>query len=181
MARKRHNYKDIFEPVKTEDVRHIAENMREEDIAELKAAHGNVSPRAVLLQALTSTPDPYTIVAPDGSGEPIALIGTKPPPLLGNGKATPWMLGTERVKEFPRTFLVGGRDYVRDMLERFGRLENHVDVRNTVSVNWLRSIGFTLDEPAPHGFAKLPFHRFYAEVYMVDAEKGNMNVNEKAD
>lgn len=160
-----YRYKSWFTEVTSAAVEHVAANMRQADIDEFKASHGNISARAILLNSLAASPDPYVIAAPDGSGEPVALIGTIPPALLGKPTATPWMLGTGRITEFARNFVVGGRDYVLDMLERYGQLENHVDERNVVSANWLRAIGFTLEDPAPYGVAKLPFHRFHAQRY----------------
>ena len=40
-------------------------------------------------------------------------------------------------------------------------LLNFVDNRNIKAQNWLRWLGFTLEEPEPHGVAGLPFRRFW--------------------
>lgn len=150
-------------PVQESDISYIANNLREADLEELKASHGaKVSPRALLMISVGITPDPVTLLSGSGSGEPIALLGTVPPSLLGSNTAKPWMLGTEAVFRYPKKIVMGGRSYVREMLERYGALENYVDVRNVVSVRWLQSIGFSLDEPAPYGPDKMLFHRFYA-------------------
>lgn len=158
------NYHDVFlRPVEPGDISYVAENMRKADREELEAAYGTTrTPRFVLELSVKSTPDASTILSPSGSGEPVALIGTRPPALLGEGKAVPWMLGTDKIFQFPRAFVQGGRGYVKDMLEKYGALENFVDVRNVVSARWLKNIGFTLEPPAPYGAYNMPFQRFHA-------------------
>ncbi len=154
---------DFLRPLKEGDTRYVADNLRQADIDEVVAAYGPIAtPRGVIEASVVATPDPCTITSPCGSGEPVAIIGTTPGTLLGGEPASPWMLGTEKIMNFPRPFVVGGRGYVRAMLERYDILANYVDVRNIVSVRWLKAIGFKLDDPKPYGPAGLPFHRFSA-------------------
>ena len=165
----RNYHVNFLRPLEDGDIRHVAENMRRADIDEIFAQYGaNNSPRAILEFSAATTPDTRTITSPCGSGEPVAIIGTVPPTLIGPGIARPWMLGTDKIFDHPRAFVMGGRGYVRDMLRRYGKLENHVDVRNVVSVRWLKAIGFKLDEPQPQGALCMLFHRFGAEVHMLD-------------
>lgn len=164
MGRKITHYKQSVRHVLPSDIEHIAKNMRQADIDELKAAYGDkTNVRGLLKISVNMTPDPVTILCPSGSGEPIALLGTIPPSLIGDGLAKPWMLGTDSVFKYPRAIVKGGQTYVKAMLERYGSLENFVDVRNKVSTKWLKTIGFTLEEPKPYGPYDMPFHRFFAE------------------
>jgi hypothetical protein len=46
------------------------------------------------------------------------------------------------------------------MLADYPVLRNYVDQRNTVSIRWLRWLGFRMGEPAVMGAARVPFVPF---------------------
>lgn len=143
------------------DIQHIAERLRAADRDEIIARHGAVTDfEGILRLSVALTVDPETMIAP-GTGEPVAILGVAPPSLLGNF-GVPWLVGTERLFTFPRALLQGGRVFVREKLEQYGNLQNVVDHRNTLSINWLKRIGFTIDPPQPLGPYGVPFHRFRA-------------------
>lgn len=149
-------------PLIQPDIRYVADRLRKVDIEEIKARHGNWTQILKVLElSVALTPEPETFTAP-GTGEPVAILGIVPPTLLGNRHAVPWMVGTDRVAEFPRPFIRGGRQWVRENLSRYGKLVNVVDSRNLVSVRWLKHIGFTLEAALPVGPYNTPFHRFEA-------------------
>lgn len=95
-------------------------------------------------------------------GEPITVFGVRGLGLLGD-EGTPWLLGTDRIREngIRQAFVQLSAPYVQEMLRDFAYLENYVDARNTVSIRWLKRIGFTVDPPEPAGYLKMPFHRFW--------------------
>lgn len=72
----------------------------------------------------------------------------------------PWLLGTDLVPRHRRVLARYARDYIPLMLQVYPRLVNHVHARNTVAVQWLRHIGFTLREPHIHQPTGEPFHVF---------------------
>jgi hypothetical protein len=50
------------------------------------------------------------------------------------------------------------------MLDLYPHLENYVDVRNELSIKWLRWLGFQFDpQPIPYGVWEMPFFRFRME------------------
>lgn len=155
--------RDFIRPLRQEDVPIVAERLRAADREELKASYGAyLSPKTVIQMSVDRSPEPKTVVSPSGSGEPIAILGTTPPALIGSGGASPWLLGTNAIFNFPRAFVVGGRRYVEEQLAKYDYLENYVDQRNVISIRWLKAIGFEFDSPKPYGVAKLPFYRFFA-------------------
>lgn len=96
-------------------------------------------------------------------GDPVTVFGVRRISLLSD-EGTPWLLGTDRIFEPgpKRAFIELSRPYVHlEMLKRFEYLENFVDARNKRSIRWLKMIGFTVEDPKPMGFLKMPFHRFW--------------------
>lgn len=77
------------------------------------------------------------------SGEPVAVFGVAPTSWIDN-EAAPWLLGTEDLPRYGRDLVAMGRDAVADWSQRW-HLVNRVDARNTVSVRWLRRVGFDVD------------------------------------
>lgn len=58
-------------------------------------------------------------------------------------------------------FAKHSRAYVEEMNRAYNYLENYVDVRNIVSIRWLKWCGFQMEEPEIHGVAQIPFIRFH--------------------
>lgn len=72
----------------------------------------------------------------------------------------PWMLTTNKVLDHKVLFL-RSCDLHNILLPGYHRLRNWVDVRNTLSIRWLRWLGFDVsDTPEPFGPYSLPFYRF---------------------
>lgn len=74
--------------------------------------------------------------------------------------AVPWMVACTAVELFPIPFLRCTRRYL-DSLPMF--LENAVDARNVKTIEWLRWLGFTIEEPEPLGIHGELFHRFWRD------------------
>jgi len=132
-----------------EDIAALAERMREADRQEVQASHGHTADEALTSSLAAST------VAWTGliNGEPICMFGVGPISILA-GRGAPWMLGTDLIEKSPKTFLRRCRPCVSRMLSVYPYLENYVHEQNSVSIKWLRWLGFTLaDEPVtlPNG------------------------------
>lgn len=76
------------------------------------------------------------------------------------GGGFPWLLGSDDVEKVPITFIRKSRKYVKQFLNDYGFLENYVDTRNTLSVQWLRWLGFNIESPQPFGIEGRLFSRF---------------------
>lgn len=92
-------------------------------------------------------------------GVPILAFGVGRPTLLG-GVGRPWLLATDDMMKVKRQFIRECRGYIDVMLTKVQKLENWVDVRNTLSIRWLTWCGFKLEKPAPYGPDKMLFHHF---------------------
>lgn len=147
----------IFRDLLPGDIAYIAENLRKADRQEVIAATGATSMKEAIAEAVLRSSHCWTGALPDG--EPVTIFGVAPVALLGS-VGSPWMLGTERMFDFPRVLMGEGRRYLTRMLRLYPHLVNYVDARNARSVRWLARVGFTVHEPQPFGEAGLPFHRF---------------------
>ncbi len=60
-----------------------------------------------------------------------------------------WMLATEDIDTMPISFVRGSVEYLGYMFEEFDLLWNFVADANTVSVRWLKWLGFNVEDPLP--------------------------------
>lgn len=141
-----------------EHVQLIADNMREADKAEVLASNGYTPAQA--LQVGLKQPGFTTIAVVDD--EPCVMFGLVRQDFL-SGEGTPWMLGTEDSLKHRREFMIQTPKVIAEMLMICPTLINHVHAKNTVSVRWLKVLGFTIDEPVPYGAAGELFHKFHLE------------------
>lgn len=140
---------------------HIAEmlpRVRQADIDEFLAINGS-TPEQVLLTGLK-----ISTFACAGliNGQVVTIFGVAPGSMIG-GTGTPWLVGTDDLERYQRTFLRRCRNVVNAMLSVYPYLENYVDERNHVAKAWLHWLGFRLEESAPFGVKGLNFHRFHLE------------------
>jgi hypothetical protein len=94
-------------------------------------------------------------------GEPIAIWGVAPFGSWLGDKGSPWLLGSDRMKEVS---IIGARvsqPFVLEMLSMFTMLENYVSNDNKLSIRWLRWCGFKMDHPEPFGLERKLFRRFW--------------------
>lgn len=143
---------------------HIEElipQMRAGDIDEVVAADGDLVRGSH--NALHLSDPRATGAMRDHQGGLIAVYGTAPMALLGSREGAPWLLGTSRMRVNAMSVYHDMTLYVAFLREHYDRLFNYVDVRNTESVGWLKSLGFTIGEPEVRGAASLPFHPFYMD------------------
>jgi hypothetical protein len=135
----------------------IAENVRPADKAELWAtAHS--TPAQVMAMGMKYSEWSMTGLA---DGVPVCMFGVYRDSFLID-VGTPWMVGSRLLDRHAKTFIQHCRPALLEMQRGYDRLENYVDARNVRSINWLRRMGFTVEEQAePYGFDKLPFHKFW--------------------
>lgn len=76
------------------------------------------------------------------------------------GFGVPWMLGTPVLDTNSRVLVRLTPYYIDLMLAAYPHLTNFVHAKNTTSVRWLRTLGFTLHGAEPFGPFNEPFHRF---------------------
>lgn len=142
-------------PATAEYGRAVAASMRPADIVEVWALARH-SPMDAVELSLAAPGEHLAFLADD---MPLAVFGCSRTVLDGIG--TPWLLGAVGVERHARQFLRLGRAYVARWATEYDELVNVVDIRNTVSIRWLRRLGFAFHDPVllgPDACAFLPFH-----------------------
>ena len=87
------------------------------------------------------------------------LFGVAPTAILTRSGA-PWMVATDLLEKHPMVFLRRCRPFMPTVFAGYDYLSNMVDARNTLAIQWLKWLGFTLSEARPEGPFSLPFHPF---------------------
>lgn len=145
-------------PATAEHIEAMLPNVRQADIEEFRATNG-WPPRRVLETGLrTSTLCCAGLI----NNEVVTMFGVAPASMIG-GSGIPWLVGTDYLEKYQRTFLRRCDGVVNAMLAVYPALENYVDERNHTAKAWLHWLGFRLEAPAPYGALGLNFHRFHME------------------
>lgn len=142
-------------PATPEDVAPIAAAMRAADREEVRASHDHTAEQALAASLAASTAAWTGVI----DGEPVCMFGVGPVSILG-GTGAPWMLGTARLEQYPRTFLRRCRPCVAAMRAVYPMLANYVDDRNEVSKRWLAWLGFTFDDNPIVARSGVAFRKF---------------------
>jgi hypothetical protein len=137
---------DVDIPASSEHIGTIAERMREADRLEVYAASGK-APEEALAFSLRKSSIARTWVI---DGRPEMMFGVGDLNVLA-GVGAPWLLGTDAVLAHQMEFLRQSRKWRNQLLRRYSTLNNFVDVRNDVSVRWLRWLGFNVVLSATEG------------------------------
>ena len=137
------------------DVEYLKSRIRWSDQNEIWASD-HMYPHEALKKGLEKSIFCCTIT----NGNPIAMFGIVPQTLLGH-KASIWMLGTDGIEKIKIKFLRTNKKFIDMMLEYYPYLYNHVDERNTVSIEWLKFCGAKVKDPKPYGVERRPFRYFY--------------------
>ncbi|MDT8419345.1 MAG: hypothetical protein RQ754_02850 [Desulfuromonadales bacterium] len=134
----------------------IAQNVREDDRREFAALW--TTAEQAMRAGLPSATAAWTGLVDD---EPICMFGVSPVGFLLPEQGRPWMMGTDRLDEHAVLFLRRCRPVIRDMLRLYPHLVNHVASFNVRAVQWLKWLGFSVDEENPVNLGKgVPFYRF---------------------
>lgn len=145
-----------FEKPTPETIQFIADNMRDEDAAEVMAV-GNMTPwQAIDISIKTSHFS--TVGTVDGT--PVAIFGLSVHNIV-TGEGSPWMLCSRQALDHKRGFFTDTPQAVEAMLNICPKLSNYVHVNNKLSIRWLKWLGFTIEEPIPYGVNGELFHPFY--------------------
>jgi hypothetical protein len=149
------------------DVHAMAPFMRQQDIDEIKSSHG-VEPHEALKIGLECSNHCRVGVA---NGVPVVMYGVSPHTLLSD-HGTIWMLSTDAMTPHWRKFLRECQSEISIICHGFKHVENWVDQRNTVSLHWLRWMGFSVeDAPQPYGIYQMPFYHFTKDLDLCATSK----------
>lgn len=132
-------------PARACHLRGIAARMRRADRDEIDAVSGR-SPLSALSFSYRNSRMCWTVLI---DGQPEIIFGAGDVNVL-TGIGAPWLLGSDAVERISAKFLRGSVDWLGQLLARYQVLRNVVDCRNTVSIRWLRWLGFEFSPPFDH-------------------------------
>lgn len=135
------------------DVLRLIEDIHPMQWQEVDASHGSVE--STIEKTVNQSREVFTAL--DGD-QLLAMWGIVTPTWLSY-VASPWMLSTKYIVNYPRPLLIGSKRMVKAWSEQYSVLQNYIDSRYTESVNWARHSGFTIYPPIPYGRLQVPFHR----------------------
>ncbi len=126
-----------------DDVKILSENMREEDIRELKTL--GTTPFDSLMQGFRCSDSCYSLC--DDKGNIMAMFGVASIPELseeyGLKAASIWLLGSKDLKSVSRFFIRNSRKVYQKLISNYDFVVNIADARNTLHIKWLKYIGVT--------------------------------------
>lgn len=137
-----------------DDALELALAMRQQDIAEVHAC-GHTDLHAVVADGITRSALCWTARVDGRMG---CVFGVAPMSLLASVHAAPWLLGTDEVPRHATLLMRHSPDYIAKMLDFSPVLANMVHARNTVSLRWLKRMGFKIGPLFLVGDE--PFHPF---------------------
>lgn len=140
-----------------EDIAILAPKIREQDRREVYCSHG-ITPLEALNISFANAAECNTIE--DHNGRVVGMFGVS---INEENKGTPWLLATEDLpkKENQRSFITQSKEYLAEIQSRYQQLSNRVHADNSVSLRWLRSLGFSFDQETVWGYRPSKFIRFY--------------------
>ncbi len=145
-----------FKPVSDEDLVLLMSNLRESDIAEIKAMTSK-SIRTAISESLTLSE--WTLCA-YCDGELLAVFGLSGQCVL-TGLASPWMIGTNSIFKHKKEFWKASVEVVEWMKSRSEYLENFVHTEHKSAISWLKRLGFSFDKELVNGRDGSKFMRFH--------------------
>lgn len=136
-------------PAGTEEIPHIAANLREGDRLEVERFY-IFPPETVLRESLASSKKAWTAFNPEGI--PVAMWGVADYHDRVEGKlfGIPWLLGTDRIGESYADFLRISRRYERIMCEGYAGMFNLVDVHYPEALKWLIWLDYAIVTTTTH-------------------------------
>lgn len=137
------------------DIPELSENMRDADIAEVRAASGCCPKMATFVGIMAGNTS--VICLPDDT--PVGVFGVHPTHTEGLGVI--WMLATKEFKQVHKQFLRECLGVIEEHCKPYKAVFNFTDARNTVHHRWIKWSGFTfIKRHEQFGFEKRPFLEF---------------------
>jgi len=113
--------------------------LREEDVEEAEA--GGSFPDEALIGSVVNSDCVFTVFC---EGEPVGFFGYRR--VFESFSAMIWMVGTDRLTEYPKSFLARSNEVLENLLEQYDYLHNQVYKGNTTHIRWLEAMGAELED-----------------------------------
>lgn len=135
------------------DVYELVGKLREADRNELYASDGQ-DPDLTLIKSWQNSKRRWSAFHNDTLAFVFGVTVSKD---MSEGIGIPWLLGSDEVLKVRKSFIKESNKYLDLMLSEFDILVNLVDTRNTLSIRWLKWLGFEFKDPQAFGYENRPF------------------------
>lgn len=125
------------------DIMDLAANMRQADIDELQVVCG-LSPDQAVIESVKAS-DPELLRAYLADDQLVCIAGCSP---TDEHHARPWLLATDLLDGYYYRLQRESLGLLDLMRAKYAYLSNVVDARNTMTIEWLKSLGFTVSDSA---------------------------------
>jgi hypothetical protein len=129
-------------PATREAVLEIAQNLRDEDVDEVKAYDEGQDPHDALMRNFDLSTHTWVGTI---DGQPACIFGVYAPNYFST-VAHPWFRGSDRMEGHSLAFLRRCKTVLAGLQAQYETLANVVDASNTKAIQWLEWMGFTVDE-----------------------------------
>lgn len=143
-------------PARFSHIEEIFSRVRPADIEELWAL-SCLTPAQAMYHGLNQARSALTGFI---DGEAVCMYGVNTVSAV-SGVGRPWLIGTDLLDKYPKTFLRRCRPGIEKMFSDYKRLENYIDVRNVKAIAWLKWLSFKFDEPVKMGIYHKSFIKFH--------------------
>ena len=144
-----------IEPTVLADLEELSANMRTIDAEECRLMH-NAPPILALKHSFAAS---YEVLTGRVNGDLVAVFGIAKLSAL-NPEGVPWLLGTDLVDKYAFTFARRNKALIDKWSKTHPIMRNYVHVDNSVSIRWLKWLGFEIKEPINYGNTGALFHPF---------------------
>ena len=140
------------------DVEYILDNLRQEDLNELKALWGENWRSETIKNIMTTDFDSLVGV----SDKPVVMGGIWGVGGENSKTACVWLLSTDEVKKHKISLIKNLSEEIEKAEKKYSILYNFIYKSNLSAKKWLKILGFRFDNPRPDGL-KIPdgFEFFY--------------------
>lgn len=138
-----------------EDIPELARTMREQDRVEIWHSHG-LAPLEALEFSFDLAVENNSIISDEGKVIGMFGVGEVAPNI-----GIPWLLGSDELPKIAREFIPESRKWIERVHERHDLLYNYVYAENSVSIRWLKWLGFSFIRRIDDwGANPAPFYEF---------------------
>lgn len=150
------------------DVNYIIDNLRDEDIEEIKISFGN-DYKQELIKSLFHYKS--TIAIDSKTKKPILIYGVCP---FENDKraAIIFMLSTKDIVNYKRSFFFELKKQIADYDKHYYFLCNQIYSKNFLAKKWLKYVGFKFDFPKPYGMSVSDGFEYFYRIRKTNNKKG---------
>lgn len=134
--------KPLIRDATIDDARHVAHNLRQGDIDELKAYKDKIRPEITVIEGFLESKYCKAVTV---DGVAVMIYGLTPSGIPHEGVV--WMLSTDGINDISREFVRGCKREVALMKDQYPKkIFNYVHKDNTVAKTWLKWLGFNVNE-----------------------------------